>query len=133
MGPVVIMTPRSITFCSSRISQMPTDTRRALKGDLSGMSAGSPLDDQDLKDRLFDHLQRRNPGALEVAVPALNASPHDPEILLMTVIAALLDARPQAALRYLQRFTKRFVPYGREDQLLKAVALAQQGIWRLAW
>src|SRR4029434_990431 len=32
-------------------------------------------------------------------------------------------------LRYLQRFTKRYVPFTVEDQLLRAIALAQRGMW----
>ena len=85
------------------------------------------------KEQLFHHLNNRQPQALEATLAALNAYPQDPQILLMTVIAALLDEKPEAALRYLQRFTKRFTPAGLEEQLLKAVALAEQGIWRRAW
>ena len=110
---------------------MSTDSHATVQGDVPGTPDGAAF--LNLKDELFYHLCRRKPRALEVAVPVLNASPHDPEILLMTVIAALLDTRPEAALRYLHRFTRRFVPRGHEDQLLKAVALAQQEIWRLAW
>lgn len=112
---------------------MSTSTRKMLQDELPGMPDAAAFQDQDQKHKLFDHLNRRKARALELAVPALNAAPHDPEILLMTVIAALLDARPDVALRYLHRFTKRFVPNGYEEQLLKAVALAQQGIWRPAW
>jgi len=121
------------TFELMRTSQMSTSTRKMLQDELPGMPDDAAFHDQDQKQKLFDHLNRRKARALEVAVPALNGAPHDPEILLMAVIAALLDARPDAALRYLHRFTKRFVPHGYEDQLLKAVALAQQGIWRPAW
>src|SRR4029434_3105416 len=35
-------------------------------------------------------------------------------------------------LRYLQRFTKRYVPFTVEDQLLRAIALAQRGMWAQA-
>jgi hypothetical protein len=110
---------------------MSTHERATAQEELRGTYAHSQLDD--LRHRLFHHLMRGEPHAIEVAAPALNAMPHDPEVLLMAVIAALLDARPKAALRYLHRFNKRFVPYMHEDELLKAVALAQQESWRLAW
>ena len=84
------------------------------------------------KRELFDHLANRKPEALNAVLPVLNAHPTDAELLLMAVTAALLDALPQAALRYLQRFTKRFVPFAAEHQLLRAIALAQQGLWKPA-
>ena len=84
------------------------------------------------KAKLSAHIGSRHPDALSVALPALNAHPADPEILLLATIAALLDERPEQSLRYLQRFTKRFTPLAAEDQLLRAVALAEQGIWTQA-
>src|SRR5438105_8986442 len=93
--------------------------------EVKGPLPGSPqLTLRDWKDKLFQHLEDREPQALAAVLPALNAHPNDPQILLMAVIAALFDEKPEQALRYLQRFTKRFVPLGLEDQLLKVVALA---------
>jgi len=84
------------------------------------------------KRELFEHLRERRPNALPAALPAINAYPTDAEILLLTVIAALLDEEPEHALRFLQRFSKRFLPTGVEDQTLRAIALAQQGQWTQA-
>ncbi|MBM3225450.1 MAG: DEAD/DEAH box helicase, partial [Candidatus Tectomicrobia bacterium] len=44
-------------------------------------------------------------------------------------IAALLEERPDQSARYLQRFSKRYVPFTVEDHLLRAIALAQRGMW----
>lgn len=51
----------------------------------------------------------------------------------MTIIAALRDEKPQQALRYLDRYTKKFTMIQHEDVLLRIVALAQQELWALAW
>jgi hypothetical protein len=64
--------------------------------------------------------------------PALNAYPGDPELLLLAATAALLDGLPDQSLRYLHRFTKRYQPIEAKDQLLLAIALAQQGRWSQA-
>jgi superfamily II DNA or RNA helicase len=82
--------------------------------------------------QLLEHIKEGRPNALPAALPAINAYPTDAEILLLTVIAALLDEEPEHALRFLQRFTKRFLPAGVEDQMLRAIALAQQGQWTQA-
>jgi superfamily II DNA or RNA helicase len=84
------------------------------------------------KTKLFAHIGGRQPNALQTVLPALQASPTDPELLLLAVIAGLLDERPEQSLRYLQRFTKRYVPFTVEDQLLRAIALAQRGMWAQA-
>ena len=84
------------------------------------------------KKALMTHLARRQPQALQAALPVLNAAPTDADVLLMAAIAALLDERPEQSLRYLQRFTKRYSPLAAEDQLLCLIALAQQGIWTQA-
>jgi superfamily II DNA or RNA helicase len=72
------------------------------------------------------------PDALQVALPALNAFPNDVEVLLLTIIGALMDRKPDHALRFLNRFTKNWIPTEHEDQLLRAIALAQQGVWTQA-
>ncbi len=56
---------------------------------------------------------------------ALRACPADPVILLMAATAALLDERPDRALMYLKRYSKRFIP-NETNHLLHALALAQQ-------
>ena len=90
----------------------------------------SGVDDLETQKReLFAHLTNHRPEALQAVLPVLNAHPTDAELLLLAVTAALRDELPQLALRYLQRFTKRFVPFAAEHQLLRAVALAQQGLW----
>ena len=93
---------------------------------------GAEVDLDTTKRELFDHLTNRKPEALNAVLPVLNAHPSDAALLLMAVTAALLDELPQPALRYLNRFTKRFVPFAVEHQLLRAIALAQQGMWKQA-
>ena len=84
------------------------------------------------KTQLFAHIGGRQPNALQTVLPALLAHPTDPELLLLAVVAGLLDERAEQSLRYLQRFTKRYVPFTVEDQLLRAIALAQRGMWTQA-
>ncbi len=93
---------------------------------------GAPVDLETQKRELSVHLANRKPEALHAVLPVLNAHPTDAELLLMAVTAALLDELPQPALRYLHRFTKRFVPFAAEHHLLRAIALAQQGLWTQA-
>src|SRR6266699_4630057 len=45
---------------------------------------------------------------------------------------ALVEEQPDLSLRYQNRFSKRYVAIEVEDQLLRAVALAQQGRWAQA-
>ncbi len=85
-----------------------------------------------LKADLTDYVVNGKSGALKVALPALNAMPNDAEVLLLTVIAALIDEKPDHALRFLHRFSKSWLPHEHEDQLLRAIALAQQGLWHQA-
>ncbi len=93
----------------------------------------SPDDERDeLKVKLKQHVVNQEPNALQVALPALNAFPHDAEVMLLTIMAALMDEKPDHALRFLHRFTKIWVPREYEDQLLRAIALAEQGVWTKA-
>jgi SNF2 family DNA or RNA helicase len=82
-----------------------------------------------LRENLVKHVLDQLPNALQAALPALNAYPNDPEVLLMTVTAALIDRKPDHALRFLHRFTRKWQSLEYEDQLLRAIALAQQGHW----
>src|SRR5262245_8908071 len=82
-----------------------------------------------LKENLVKHVLDQLPNALQAALPALNAYPNDPGVLLLTVTAALIDRNPDQALRFLHRFTKNWQSREYEDQLLRAIALAQQGHW----
>jgi hypothetical protein len=90
---------------------------------------GSPDTLEGWKAKLYAHIGSREPDALQAVLPALQEYPTDAEILLLAAIAALLDERPEQSARYLHRFTKRYVPFAVEDQLLRAVALAQRGLW----
>jgi len=85
-----------------------------------------------LRGNLVDHVLDRLPNALQAALPALNAYPNDAEVLLLTIMAALMDEKPDQALRFLHRFTKNWQSRENEDQLLRAIALAQQGLWAQA-
>src|SRR5262245_55663682 len=82
-----------------------------------------------LKENLVKHVLDQLPNALQAALPALNAYPNDPGVLLLTVTAALIDRNPDQALRFLHRFTKNWQSREYEDQLLRAIALARQGHW----
>jgi superfamily II DNA or RNA helicase len=82
-----------------------------------------------LRANLVKHVLDQLPNALQAALPALNAHPNDPEVLLLTVTAALIDRKPDQALRLLHRFTKNWQSLESVDQLLRAIALAQQGHW----
>src|SRR5262245_40019048 len=82
-----------------------------------------------LRENLVKHVLDQLPNALQAALPALNAHPNDPGVLLLTVTAALIDRKPDQALRFLHRFTKNWQSLEYEDQLLRAIALAQQGHW----
>src|SRR6266542_2739265 len=81
---------------------------------------------------LVDHITDQLPNALHAALPALNAYPNDAEVLLLTIIAALMDNQPDQALRFLHRFSKNWRSRAYEDQLLRAIALTQQGLWAQA-
>ncbi len=93
----------------------------------------SPASDQNtLKANLKNHVINQEPNALQIALPALNAFPHDPEVLLLTIVAALMDEKADHALRFLHRFSKNWVAREFEGQLLRAIALAQQDQWAQA-
>src|SRR5690242_11530528 len=85
-----------------------------------------------LIENLVMHVMDQMPDALQVALPALNAHPNDPRVLLLTIMAALMDRKPDHALRFLHRFTKNWRSVEYEDQLLRAIALAQQEHWSQA-
>ena len=105
---------------------------KALSTEPGKPSPSAPDDLGVWKTQLFAHIGGRQPNALQTVLPALQAHPTDPELLLLAVIAGLLDERPEQSLRYLQRFTKRYVSFTVEDQLLRAIALAQRGLWTQA-
>ena len=62
-------------------------------------------------------------GFLPIAEQAIAARPGDPIILLLAATAALLDDRPERALVFLKRFSKR--ASAPAEHLLRAVALHQ--------
>ena len=67
------------------------------------------------------------------AVQALLAvSPTDPDLLLRAALMALVEEQPELSLRYQHRFSKRYMALEIEDQLLRAIAFAQQGRWAQA-
>lgn len=74
-------------------------------------------------------LNREAEGLLRAAQAELGESPTDPALLLKAALAALLEEQPELSLRYQHRFSKRYAAMVAEDQLLRAVALAQQGRW----
>jgi superfamily II DNA or RNA helicase len=67
----------------------------------------------------------RSDGFLPLAEEAVTACPTDPSVLLFAATAAVLDQRPERALAFLKRFSKRYKsPF---TPLLHALALKQRG------
>jgi len=83
----------------------------------------------DKEDVASVELNREAESRLRAATAELAEAPTDPELLLNTALAALLEEQPELSLRYQHRFSKRYAAMVAEDQLLRAVALAQQGRW----
>jgi len=77
-------------------------------------------------------LGQRSPDALTVAEQGLRHCPTDPEMLLLSALAALAVGSPERALSLLKRYGKRYVP-GRPVTLLTSLAMAQQGNLTGAW
>ncbi|MGH6879162.1 MAG: DEAD/DEAH box helicase, partial [Rhizomicrobium sp.] len=67
----------------------------------------------------------RHSDFLPLAESAVRACPGDAVILCLAATAALLDARPERAMVFLKRLSKRYEPTA-TDHLLQALALAQQ-------
>jgi superfamily II DNA or RNA helicase len=81
--------------------------------------------------RYFDDPKRCS-GFLELAESAVGACPGDPSILTLAATAALLDQRPERALVFLKRISKRYSTTP-TDHLLQALALFQEGKPLAAW
>jgi superfamily II DNA or RNA helicase len=87
----------------------------------------TPLDARAWANKLNEAFRSRQAELVQLAEQAVRAYPHDPGLLELAAIAALLEERPEKSLRYLKRLEKHFVPDDREH-LLRALALAQQGL-----
>ena len=92
----------------------------------------TPVSPADWGRVFLTRFRQHEPDLLLTMLPALQAWPTDASVLLLVTIAALVDERPEQSLRYLHRFAKHFSPYYAEDNLLRLIALAQQGIWTQA-
>ncbi len=68
----------------------------------------------------------RKSGFLELAEQAVGACPGEPSVLVLAATAALLDQRPDRALVFLKRISKRYNATP-TDHLLHALALFQEG------
>src|SRR5437879_12527577 len=68
----------------------------------------------------------RKSGFLELAEQAVGACPGEASILALAATAALLDQRPDRALAFLKRISKRYSTTP-TDHLLQALALFQEG------
>ena len=73
----------------------------------------------------FDDASRHS-GFLALAESAVGACPGDPIVLTLSATAALLDERPERALVFLKRISKRYTATP-TDHLLQALALFQDG------
>jgi superfamily II DNA or RNA helicase len=82
--------------------------------------------------RVLQGIRRKDPEMLNEAIAGLRDAPGDAELLLAAAIGALFANKPDVSLRYLHRFTKRFVPDDAEHHLIQAIALAQQNRWSQA-
>src|SRR5258708_31107339 len=88
-----------------------------------------PASDADAwAERLFEYFDdpKRHSGFLELAEQAVGDWPGEPSILTLAATAALLDQRPDRALAFLKRISKRY-NVTQTDRLLQALALFQEG------
>lgn len=67
-------------------------------------------------------------GALACASQAADAYPADGSLVLLAAWAAIVENRPETSLRFLKRYTKRYLPTARSE-LCRAIALAQLQRW----
>ncbi|MEN3377646.1 MAG: hypothetical protein V7604_3001 [Hyphomicrobiales bacterium] len=79
-------------------------------------------------ERLFEYFDdpKHHSGFLELAEQAVGDCPSEPSILSLAATAALLDQRPDRALAFLKRISKRYNTTP-TDHLLQALALFQEG------
>lgn len=91
----------------------------------------SPRDAGSWQDALYGAFAENRKNPLQLAEQALKDCPKDSIILHLAAIAALLEERPERCLRYLKRLSKTYIPTDR-DELLRALAVAQQGHWSIA-
>jgi hypothetical protein len=77
-------------------------------------------------DRLRAALSARDPAAPALAEDAMRAAPSDYDVPLLAALIMLVARQPDRALTYLKRHQKRWV-IGKRNELLTALALAQQG------
>ena len=88
-----------------------------------------PSDDVDVwVDRLSEAFAdtSRDRGFLALAETAVDACPGDPNVLTLAATAALLDERPERALVFLKRISKRYTATP-TDRLLQALAIFLDG------
>ena len=94
----------------------------------SQSSTDNPRDAESWKERLIQAFEQKDARPLKLAEQALKDYPHDPLILNMAALAALLEEIPERCLRYEKRLSKHYIP-NKGDHLLRALALAQQNRW----
>ena len=82
-------------------------------------------------DVLYQAFEQRLANPLELAETALRDFPNDGQMLYCTSLAALLEEKPDACLRYQKRLEKHFVPRPL-DYVLRMVAHAQKKQWFMA-
>ena len=96
----------------------------------SPQNSTPPVESPDAADAWIDRLSQafedgnRKSGFLDIAEAAIGACPGDPSILMLAAMAALFDQRPERALTFLKRLSKRYVTTD-VHHLLQALALFQ--------
>ncbi len=81
----------------------------------------------DIDRRLYDRSQR----PLECAMKALESYPDDGELLEYAAFAALVEEKPDLALRFIKKLG-RYYEFLPSTMACQALALAHQGKWPLA-
>lgn len=102
------------------------DDQTTLPGFEADPAASAATSAASTADRLRAALTARDPEAPALAEDAMRAAPSDCDVPLLAALIMLVARQPDRALTYLKRHQKRWVP-GKRNELLTALALAQQG------
>ncbi len=93
---------------------------------MEGAGENGPRSADEWEEALYTAFDRRDPHPLALAEEALRACPGDYVVLSLAATAALVEAKPDRALVFLKRLSKRYEDTG-PHHLLHGLALAQKG------